>query len=80
MSTQSLSMSNPIAVTPGGSETSLPELTEKDVDPVTERDVHEVEKTDKPAISASGDRTLVLMDLDNGLVGWESDTDPDNPQ
>ena len=32
------------------------------------------------AIQASGDRALVLMDLDNGLVGWESDDDPENPQ
>ncbi|KAF2708406.1 MFS general substrate transporter [Pleomassaria siparia CBS 279.74] len=37
---------------------------------------------DKPvaAATASGDRTLVLMDLENGLVGWESAEDPDNPQ
>jgi hypothetical protein len=32
------------------------------------------------AAQSSGDRVLVLMDLDNGLVGWESDEDPDNPQ
>jgi hypothetical protein len=30
--------------------------------------------------SATGDRVLVLMDLDNGLVGWEDDNDPENPQ
>ena len=29
---------------------------------------------------ASGDRAVVLMDLDNGLVGWESIDDPANPQ
>lgn len=29
---------------------------------------------------ASGDRALVLIDLDNGLVGWESADDPENPQ
>lgn len=29
---------------------------------------------------ASGDRAVVLMDLDNGLVGWESIEDPANPQ
>jgi hypothetical protein len=32
------------------------------------------------AAPASGDRVLVLMDLDNGLVGWESADDPENPQ
>jgi predicted HAD superfamily phosphohydrolase YqeG len=34
----------------------------------------------QPTAQASGDRVVVLMDLDNGLVGWESDDDPDNPQ
>lgn len=29
---------------------------------------------------ASGDRAIVLMDLENGLVGWESADDPENPQ
>lgn len=33
-----------------------------------------------PSAPASGDRVVVLTDLDNGLVGWESDDDPDNPQ
>jgi hypothetical protein len=36
--------------------------------------------TPQAAAHASGDRVLVLMDLDNGLVGWESDDDPENPQ
>lgn len=34
----------------------------------------------QPSAPASGDRVVVLMDLDNGLVGWEGDDDPDNPQ
>jgi len=45
-----------------------------------ELDVGPTEEAEKPAISASGDRTLVLMDLDNGLVRWKSDSDPENPQ
>jgi predicted HAD superfamily phosphohydrolase YqeG len=34
----------------------------------------------QPPAQSSGDRVLVLMDLDNGLVGWESDEDTENPQ
>jgi hypothetical protein len=34
----------------------------------------------QPAAQSSGDQVLILMDLDNGLVGWESDDDPENPQ
>ncbi|KAL1606817.1 hypothetical protein SLS60_004226 [Paraconiothyrium brasiliense] len=33
-----------------------------------------------PTAQASGDRALVLMDLNNGLVGWDSAGDPENPQ
>lgn len=31
-------------------------------------------------VQASGDHAHVLMDLDNGLVGWDSEDDPENPQ
>ncbi|KAF2257018.1 putative MFS multidrug transporter [Trematosphaeria pertusa] len=34
----------------------------------------------RPAVQASGDRAVVLMDLENGMVGWESAEDPENPQ
>ncbi|KAH7075605.1 putative MFS multidrug transporter [Paraphoma chrysanthemicola] len=33
-----------------------------------------------PVAPATGDRVLVLMDLDKGLVGWEDENDPENPQ
>ena len=55
----------------------------------SEKDV-EIDSTDdaespppdnhQKATETSGDRTLMLMDLDNGLVGWESEEDPENPQ
>ncbi|KAH7090532.1 putative MFS multidrug transporter [Paraphoma chrysanthemicola] len=32
-----------------------------------------------PAASNTGDRIVVLMDLDKGLVGWEDENDPENP-
>ncbi|KAF2464969.1 MFS general substrate transporter [Lindgomyces ingoldianus] len=52
----------------GGSETSLPEDVEKE--PLGKLG----------ATTAIGDRCLVVMDLENGLVGWESGDDPANPQ
>lgn len=44
------------------------------------RPVDNVDDIAKAAAQGSGDRAVVLMDLDNGLVGWESADDPDNPQ
>jgi hypothetical protein len=71
------------------SEKSVPEEervdTEKDVEKdmvgtnVADPDIVSQEKSTAPA-QASGDRALVLMDLDNGLVGWDSADDPENPQ
>ncbi|KAJ4297846.1 hypothetical protein N0V90_005742 [Kalmusia sp. IMI 367209] len=48
------------------------QLTDADTVPPREKDG----STAQP----SGDRALVLMDLDNGLVGWDSADDPENPQ
>jgi hypothetical protein len=74
-------MSGPIATTACSSEKSLPEKGENDVELIDlEHDMRQIEKPETVAISASGDRALVSMDLDSGLVGWESDSDPDNPQ
>jgi hypothetical protein len=71
------------------SEKSLPEEKGNDVEKDVEKDIlgtnvadPEIvpqEKTTTPA-QASGDRALVLMDLENGLVGWDSADDPENPQ
>lgn len=64
-----------------GSEKSFPENLENDlVDLPSE--IGETLQHDKamPSATASGDRALVLMDLENGMVGWESAEDPDNPQ
>ncbi|KAF2749116.1 putative MFS multidrug transporter [Sporormia fimetaria CBS 119925] len=64
-----------------GSETSIPEKLEEAIGLEGQQiDVHQNGPTAKPTIAASGDRALVLMDLDAGLVGWESDDDPENPQ
>jgi hypothetical protein len=43
--------------------------------------VDSVSRNNPQAVAqVSGERPLVLMDLENGLVGWESDQDPENPQ
>jgi hypothetical protein len=55
--------------------------SEKDIEIDSIRDVEPASpKGTRTAAQASGDRVLVLMDLDSGLVGWESEKDPDNPQ
>jgi len=61
-----------------GSEKSVPDDAEKEIESagVTESKHEDA----KPAAQASGDRALVLMDLENGMVGWDSAEDPDNPQ
>lgn len=48
----------------------------------TAQNVHSAISKDCPATAPlpSGNRALVLMDLENGLVGWESADDPENPQ
>lgn len=63
------------------SEKSIPDDIEKGIVaiPVEDLDIIAPEKPEVAA-QASGDRALVLMDLENGLVGWESDGDPENPQ
>jgi hypothetical protein len=63
------------------SEKSVHEDLEKGVNVIPVEDV-DIVAPEKPeaAAQASGDRALVLMDLDNGLVGWESAEDPENPQ
>lgn len=64
-----------------GSERSLPENMEKDIMGLPSEGVDGLEHGKPiPAPTASGDRALVLMDLENGMVGWESAEDPDNPQ
>jgi hypothetical protein len=64
-----------------GSEESFPENTEKDlVDLPSETDDTLQHDKVMPSTTVSGDRALVLMDLENGMVGWESAEDPDNPQ
>ena len=63
-----------------GSEKSFPENIEKDfVDLPSETETLQHDKA-MPSATASGDRALVLMDLENGMVGWETADDPDNPQ
>ncbi|KAF2017158.1 putative MFS multidrug transporter [Aaosphaeria arxii CBS 175.79] len=64
-----------------GSEHSLPGGVNEDIValPATDSDSIRGEKSN-PATSTSGDRALVLMDLENGLVGWENAEDPENPQ
>lgn len=49
------------------------------VAPVEGLDADSQVRPQTPAQS-NGDVKLVLMDLDNGLVGWESADDPENPQ
>jgi predicted HAD superfamily phosphohydrolase YqeG len=71
-------MSAKPAVLHGTSKESISDDIEKEIEsPSTPTAKHEEVQ---PNAQASGDRTLVLMDLDNGLVGWESASDPDNPQ
>jgi hypothetical protein len=61
------------------SEKSLPDQIENSIEspPVGGNRFENAET--KTAVTASGDRAVVLMDLDNGLVGWESADDPENP-
>lgn len=68
----------------GTSENSLPEDLER-AEAIVGLEVDGVAQDEKsadgePAIAASGDRALILMDLENDLVGWESNDDPMNPQ
>ncbi|KAF2741000.1 MFS general substrate transporter [Polyplosphaeria fusca] len=64
----------------GGSEKSVPQRLESDIGlPAADVDNLQYEKP-KEETTTTGDRALVLMDLDHGLVGWESDEDPENPQ
>lgn len=60
-----------------------------DIDKDVERDILGTTVSDpgslspekaSPTAQSSGDRALVLMDLENGLVGWDSADDPENPQ
>jgi predicted HAD superfamily phosphohydrolase YqeG len=44
------------------------------------RSIDNVNDIAQAATQGTGDRAVVLMDLDNGLVGWESADDPENPQ
>lgn len=59
----------------------VPEDIEKGIAAVPVEDL-DIAAPGKPEVAAqaSGDRALVLMDLDNGLVGWDNDEDPENPQ
>lgn len=59
----------------------VPDDIEKGIAAVPVEDL-DIVAPDKPEVAAhvSGDRALVLMDLDHGLVGWDSDEDPENPQ
>lgn len=64
-----------------GSEKSITEDIEKGVIVTPIEDVNVVHPDNPEAVvQASGDRSLVLMDLANCLVGWESADDPENPQ
>jgi hypothetical protein len=64
-----------------GSEKSFPENMEKDlVDLPIEAEKSLQHDKAIPSATASGDRVLILTDLENGMVGWESAEDPDNPQ
>lgn len=68
------------ATTQCSSEKSVPGTIEKDAYlPAMDVDNLQQEKS-RVAATVSGDRDLVLMDLESGLVGWESDKDPENPQ
>lgn len=61
------------------SEKSVPDDVEKEI--VSAGTTYNIEDRDiNPAPQASGDRALELMDIENGMVGWESVDDPDNPQ
>jgi len=63
------------------SEESLPERMEKDIEGLPTETVDILQNGKHlPIVTATGDRTLVLMDLENGMVGWESEEDPENPQ
>lgn len=63
------------------SEKSVPDDIEKEIVGAVASDIHHVtQEKVTPTPQASGDRALVLMDLDNGLVGWESAEDSNNPQ
>jgi len=62
------------------SEKSLPENSEEGIVGMPNETVTDLQDKFIPIVATSGDRTLVLMDLDNGMVGWESADDPDNPQ
>lgn len=63
------------------SEKSIPEDIEKEMVGAAAVDVETVQtEKARPAVQASGDRAVVLMDLENGMVGWESAEDPENPQ
>lgn len=63
------------------SEKSLQDDVEKEIVGAAATDVSQVEEERaRPKPQASGDRALVLMDLENGLVGWENSEDPENPQ
>jgi hypothetical protein len=61
-----------------GSEKSVPDDVEKEIASSGATNVKHEDAI--PVAQASGDRALVLMDLDNGMVGWESAEDPENPQ
>lgn len=66
-----------------GSEKSLPNDNdiERDTSSIPATDDNNVpQEAPKQATTTSGDRAVVLMDLRNGLVGWESPEDPENPQ
>ena len=71
-------MSEAKTPTPYGSEKSMPPDIEKEIASTNTPDQQHEDA--KAAAQASGDRALVLMDLENGMVGWESASDPDNPQ
>ena len=62
------------------SEKSLPENSEEDIVGMPNEAVTDIRDKFTPPAATSGDRTPVLMDLENGMVGWESAGDPDNPQ
>lgn len=73
-------MSDAKITTKCGSEKSVLEHLEENVGiAATEVDNLQEEKP-KEFATASGDRALVLMHLENGLVGWENSQDPENPQ
>lgn len=76
-------MSDVKATVKCGSMKSLPEDVDEEVMGAPTKRIDDVElqkEKTKGGVTASGDRAVVLMDLDNGLVGWENDNDPENPQ